>query len=111
MTASRLSLTACATAPPPNRVHVTDLRNLAGTSSGSMKEASELNRSVRLVLQPDGVFERLVVGDPNGFRTGGTLILLPEGTLTYQYGEMRGQGFVASGEGVVYEGDGRRQSS
>jgi hypothetical protein len=62
---------------------------------------------VRLVLQPDGTFE-FVVGDPNGFRTGGTMALMSDGTLRYQYNEMRGQGLVATGTGVVYEGDGRR---
>jgi hypothetical protein len=102
-----LCVAGCATALPPNRVAVTDLRALAGTYSGTMNEASELNRSVRLVLQPDGVFE-LVVGDPKGFRTGGTIAIAPDGTLTYQYNEMRGQGIVAKGNGVVYEGDGRR---
>jgi hypothetical protein len=102
-----LAVAACATALPPNRMAVTDLRTLAGTYSGTMNEASELNRSVRLVLQPDGVFE-LVVGDPKGFRTGGTMTVAPDGTLAYRYNEMRGQGIVATGSGVVYEGDGRR---
>jgi len=51
-----VGVAACATAVPPNRVAVTDLRTLAGTYSGTMNEASELNRSVRLVLRPDGVF-------------------------------------------------------
>jgi hypothetical protein len=102
-----LMLCACATALPPNRVSVTDVRGLAGTYTGTMNEASELNRSVRLVLEPDGVFE-LVVGDPKGFRTGGTMALAPDGNLRYQYNEMRGQGIEASGTAVVYEGDGRR---
>ena len=102
-----LTVAACSTALPPNRVPATDLRTLAGTYSGTMNEASELNRSVRFVLQPDGVFE-LVVGDPKGFRTGGTMAVVPDGSLTYRYNEMLGQGIVATGNGVVYEGDGRR---
>jgi len=43
-----------------------------------------------------------------GFRTGGELILEPDGTLTYTYDEMRGQGRVAAGRGTVHEGDGQR---
>jgi hypothetical protein len=100
-------LTACAQSLPPTRMAVVNLAGLAGTYTGTMNEASELNRSVRLVLQPDGTFE-LVVGDPKGFRTGGTMALMSDGTLRYQYNEMRGQGIVARGTGVVYEGDGRR---
>jgi hypothetical protein len=102
-----LALPACGTALPPNQVQVVDLRPLAGTYTGDMNEASELNRPVRLVLQPDGIFE-LVVGDPKGFRTGGTIRLLPDGTLGYEYNEMLGRGLMASGRVVVYEGEGRR---
>ena len=102
-----LSLAACARALPPNRVQVTDLRNLAGTYTGNMNEASELKRSVRLVLQPNGIFE-LVVGDPKGFRTGGVMAIAPDGSLAYQYNEMMGQGRVATGTVAVYEGDGRQ---
>jgi hypothetical protein len=102
-----LILAACAPSLPPNRALVTDLRALAGTYTGNMDEASEHDRSVRLVLQPDGIFE-LVVSDPKGFRTGGTMTLLTDGTLAYQYNEMRGAGLMATGTGVVYEGDGRR---
>ena len=47
-------------------------------------------------------------GDPRGFLTGGELILEPDGTLTYTYDEMRGQGRVAAGRGTVHEGDGQR---
>jgi hypothetical protein len=101
------TLAACAPSLPPNRVQVTDLRNLAGTYTGTMNEASEHNRSVRFVLQPDGIFE-LVVGDPKGFRTGGTMAFLPDGTLGYQYDEMRGRGSTATGTVGVYEGDGSR---
>jgi hypothetical protein len=36
------------------------------------------------------------------------MILEPDGTLTYTYGEMRGQGRVAQGKAVVHEGDGQR---
>jgi hypothetical protein len=102
-----LGLVACATSLPPNPVAVADLRALAGTYTGNMNEASEPNRAVRLVLQPDGMFE-LVVADPKGFRTGGTMGLAPDGTLVYQYSEMLGAGRMASGRAVVYEGDGRR---
>src|SRR6266704_3418428 len=49
----------------PSRVAVSDFRSLAGTYTGTMNEASELNRSVRLVLEPSGSFE-LAVGDPKG---------------------------------------------
>ena len=102
-----VSVVACAPTLPPNRMLVVNLAGLAGTYTGTMNEASELNRSVRLVLQPDGTFE-FVVGDPKGFRTGGTIVLMSDGTLRYQYNEMRGQGLVGTGTGVVYEGDGRR---
>ena len=34
--------------------------------------------------------------------------LEPDGTLTYTYDEMRGQGRVAAGRGTVHEGDGQR---
>ena len=86
---------------------VSDFRSLAGTYRGTINEASELNRSVRLVLEPSGAFE-LVVGDPKGFRTVGQMALVSDGSLTYQYNEMMGQGRVATGQGWVYEGDGRR---
>ena len=102
-----VTVAACAPTLPPNRVAVTDFRSLAGTYTGTMNEASELNRSVRLVLEPSGSFE-LSVGDPKGFRTGGQMALVSDGSLVYQYNEMRGQGIVAKGNGVVYEGDGRR---
>ena len=92
---------------PPNRVAVSDFRSLAGTYRGTINEASELNRSVRLVLEPSGSFE-LVVGDPKGFRTVGQMALVSDGSLTYQYNEMLGQGRVATGQGWVHEGDGRR---
>ena len=72
-----------------------------------MNEASELNRSVRLVLEPNGSFE-LAVGDPKGFRTTGQMALVSDGSLAYQYNEMLGQGRIATGQGWVYEGDGRR---
>jgi hypothetical protein len=102
-----LTLAACAKPLPPTRMMVVNLAGLAGTYTGTMNEASELKRSTRLVLQPDGTFE-LVVGDPKGFRTGGTMVLMSDGTLRYEYNEMQGRGLVARGTGVVYEGDGRR---
>jgi hypothetical protein len=102
-----MAVAACAPTVPPNRVAVSDFRSLAGTYTGTMNEASELNRSVRLVLDPSGAFE-LVVGDPKGFRTTGQMALVSDGSLAYQYNEMLGQGRVATGQGWVYEGDGRR---
>lgn len=82
-------------------------QSLAGTYTGTMNEASELNRSVRLVLAPNGSFE-LSVGDPKGFRTTGQMALVSDGSLTYRYNEMLGQGRIATGQGWVYEGEGRR---
>ena len=102
-----MTVAACAPTLPPNRVAVSDFRSLAGTYTGIMNEASELNRSVRLVLEPNGSFE-LSVGDPKGFRTNGQMALVSDGSLTYQYNEMLGQGRVATGQGWVYEGGGRR---
>ena len=57
-----------------------DFRSLAGTYTGTMNEASELDRAVRLVLEPNGSFE-LVVGDPKGFRTIGQMALVSDGSL------------------------------
>lgn len=102
-----MTVAACTPTLPPNRVAVNDFQRMAGTYTGVMNEASELNRSVRLVLGPSGAFE-LVVGDPKGFRTTGQMALVSDGSLTYQYNEMVGQGKVATGQGWVYEGDGRR---
>jgi outer membrane lipoprotein-sorting protein len=102
-----MTVAACAPTLPPNRVAVSDFQSLAGTYTGTMNEASELNRSVNLVLTPDGTFQ-MDVGDPKGFRTVGTMALVSDGSLTYQYNEMMGQGKVATGQGWVYEGDGRR---
>ena len=102
-----MTVAACAPTLPPNRVAVNDFRSLAGTYTGTMNEASELNRSVRLTLEPNGQFE-LSVGDPKGFRTTGQMALVSDGSLTYQYNEMVGQGKVATGQGWIYEGDGRR---
>lgn len=101
-----LLVAACATSTPPS-TRVTDIRTLAGQYSGSLKEDGELSRSAVLIVQPDGKFE-LRASDPRGFRTGGELILEPDGTLTYTYGEMRGQGRAAQGRGTVHEGDGQR---
>ena len=101
-----LVLAACATALPPS-VKVTDIRTLAGTYSGTTKEDSELDRSTRFVLEPDGKFE-LVASDPRGFRVLGEMRLDPDGTLYYEYGEQRGSGLVAKGKAVVHEGDGQR---
>lgn len=101
-----LVVTACATSTPPS-VRVTDIRTLAGQYSGSLKEDGELSRSAVLIIETDGKFE-VRASDPRGFRTNGELILEPDGRLTYTYGEMRGQGRVAQGKGVVHEGDGQR---
>ncbi len=100
-----LGLTACATALPP-AVKVTDMKTLAGTYSGRLKEVSQLSRSTELVIQPDGRFE-LTASEPDGFRGLGQMALLPDGTLRYSFDEARGRGMV-SGTGVVHEGDGRR---
>ncbi len=102
-----MTVAACAPTVPPNRVAASDFQSLAGTYTGVMNEASELNREVRLVLHPDGSFE-LSVGDPKGFRTNGQMALVSDGSLVYQYNEMLGQNRVASGQGWVHEGDGRR---
>jgi hypothetical protein len=91
----------------PPSVRVTDIRRLAGQYSGSPKEDGELSRSAVLIVQTDGKFE-LRASDPRGFRTGGEMILEPDGPLTYTYDEMRGQGRVAQGRGTVHEGDGQR---
>ena len=99
-----LVVTACATSTPPS-VRVTDIRTLAGQYSGSLKEDGELSRSAVLIVQTDGKFE-LRASDPRCFRTGEEIILEPDGTLTYTYDEMRGQGRVAQGRGTVHEGDG-----
>ena len=101
-----LLVAACATSTPP-ATRVTDIRTLAGEYSGTLKEDGELSRSAALIVQPDGKFE-LRASDPRGFRTGGELVLEPDGTLTYLYDEMRGRGLMAAGKGVVHEGDGQR---
>jgi hypothetical protein len=36
------------------------------------------------------------------------MALVSDGSLTYQYNEMLGQGRIATGPGWVYEGDARR---
>ena len=92
-----LVVAACATSTPPS-TRVTDIRTLAGHYSGSLKEDGELSRSAVLIVEPDGKFE-LRASDPRGFRTNGEMILEPDGTLTYTYGEMRGQRRVAQGKG------------
>lgn len=102
-----MTVAACAPTLPPNRVAVNDFRSLAGTYAGTMNETGELKRPVRLVLEPNGSFD-LTVGDPKGFRTIGQMALVSDGSLTYQYNEMRGQGLVATGQGWIYEGDGRQ---
>lgn len=101
-----LLVAACSTALPPS-AKVTDLSRLAGTYSGSLMEDKELDRSARLVVDPDGKFE-LAASDPKGFRTGGKIVLGPNDSLTYEYDEMRGRGLVAKGRVAVYEGDGQR---
>jgi hypothetical protein len=94
-----LALGACAAALPP-AVPVREVKTLAGTYSGAMKEVSKLSRPARVVIQGDGRFE-ITVGAPDGFRTTGLILLEPDGSLSYEY-----DGF--KGKGVVYEGEGRR---
>jgi hypothetical protein len=94
-----LTLASCATALPP-AVRVTDLKGLAGTYSGTMKEVSKLPRPARIVAQGDGRFE-ITVAAPDGFRTTGLLMLEPDGTLSYEYDTIKGKA-------VVHEGDNRR---
>jgi len=101
-----LGLAACATTLPPS-VRVADISALAGTYSGRLKEVSQLSRSTRLVVQPNGNFE-LTASEPRGFRTLGVMVLEPDGTFKYLYNESKGEGKVLSGKGVVHEGDGRR---
>ena len=101
-----LGLAACATTLPP-AVRVTDISTLAGTYSGHLKEVSQISRSTRLVVQPDGRFE-LTASEPRGFRTLGVITLEPDGTFRYAYDESKGAGVVLRGKGVVHEGDGRR---
>jgi len=96
----------CASALPP-AVRVGDVRALAGQYSGTLKEDGEHDRSAVLVVQPDGQFE-LRASDPGGFRTVGALAVAPDGTLVFEWNEMRGRGLVAKGTGTVHEGDGRR---
>ena len=107
MAALALFLGACATAALPPAVRVTDLTTLAGTYSGTMKEAREYDRSARLVIQPDGNFE-LTASDPKGLRTLGEIKLQPDGTLRYGYKELRGSDVVLKGNCAVHEGDGQR---
>ncbi len=95
----------CASALPA--VRVGDVRALAGQYSGTLKEDGEHDRSAVLVVQPDGQFE-LRASDPGGFRTVGPLAVAPDGTLVFEWNEMRGRGLVAKGTGTVHEGDGRR---
>ena len=101
-----LGLAACATTLPPT-VKVNDISALAGTYSGRLKEVSQLSRSTRLVVQPNGNFE-LTASEPRGFRTLGVMVLESDGTFKYLYDESKGEGKVLSGKGVVHEGDGRR---
>jgi len=101
-----LGLAACATTLPP-AVRVADISALAGTYSGRLKEVSQLSRSTRLLVQPNGNFE-LTASEPRGFRTLGVMVLEPDGTFKYLYNESKGEGKVLSGKGVVHEGDGRR---
>jgi hypothetical protein len=75
-----LLLAACSTALPPS-AKVADVSRLAGTYSGGLQEDKELDRSARLVVDPDGKFE-LAASDPKGFRTGGRILLGPNGTMT-----------------------------
>jgi len=103
-----LLLSACASAPLPPTVVVKDISVLAGTYTGTVQETNEMDRSARLVLEPDGIFE-LAASDPKGFRTLGQVVRQPDGMLRYGYKELRASSdFVYKGTGSVHEGDGRR---
>ena len=101
-----LTIVACSTTLPPP-VPVTNLAALAGTYTGTLREASEYDRSARIVLKPDGFFE-LAASDPRGFRTLGSMTLRADGILRYKYDELRGRGEILTGSGTVHEGDGKR---
>ena len=105
-----MTVAACAPTVPPNRVAVSDFRSLAGTYHGTMNEASELNRSVQLVVEPNGSFE-LVVGDPKGFRTTGQMALVSDGSLTYQYNERWARAWSPPGRGGYTRVTGGARSS
>jgi hypothetical protein len=94
-----LAVVACATAVGP-AVRVADVRTLAGTYTGTLKEVGKLNRPSRLVIQGDGRFE-LTTGGSEGFRTTGLIVIESDGRLGYEYDGNKGTG-------TVHEGDGRR---
>lgn len=101
-----LALGACSSALPP-AVRVGSISALAGQYSGTLEETGEVDRSIKLTVEPDGRFE-LAASDPHGFRTLGRIAMLADGTLLYEYPEMRGAGAVARGGVTVHEGDTER---
>jgi hypothetical protein len=84
---------ACASAPLPPAVQVTDVATLSGTYSGTTETAGMGTRATRVVVQPTGDFE-IVVADPDGFRRLGKIAVADAGGLRYQYDEVKGTGRV-----------------
>lgn len=94
-----LVVAACATPLPPS-ARVGDIRALAGTYSGSMKEYGTTPRPATIVIKPDNSFE-VTTGGPEGFRTSGVIANTADGDVVWQAGQVKGHA-------AVYEGDGRR---
>ncbi len=99
---------ACASAPLPPAVRVTDVAMLSGTYSGATETVGMGTRATRVVVQPTGDFE-IAVADPEGFRRLGKIAIADAGSIRYQYDEVKASGKVEWKGGVtVHEGDGRR---
>jgi hypothetical protein len=99
---------ACASAPLPPAVRVTDVAMLSGTYSGATETFGMGTRATRVVVQPTGDFE-IVVADPDGFRRLGKIAIGDAGGIRYQYDDVKSGGKVEVKGGVtVHEGDGRR---
>ena len=92
---SALALGACATALPP-AAQVADLRAVAGTYHGSMKEYGLTPRPAQVTIKPDNTFE-ITTGGPEGARTTGVIAVHTDGTLAYQTGSARGRATVHEG--------------
>jgi hypothetical protein len=99
---------ACASAPLPPAVRVTDLAALAGTYSGTTETTGMGNRATRVVVRPTGDFE-MAVADPDGFRRLGKITIANSGDLRYEYDEVKSTGKVEWKGGVTFhEGGGQR---